>query len=175
MTERKPLGMTFESWIDRQIRVAQERGAFDDLEGTGRPLPGAGRPHDELWWVKGYVEREGLSREALLPTPLQLRKEIERLPETVRELPTEQDVRDLAGDLNRRIVAWLRTPSGPPVPLATVRVDDLVARWRDDRATTTPNAPAQPAEHRHVERDGRWRRFTRYLRGTTRYPARTRP
>lgn len=175
MTERKPLGMTFESWIDRQIRVAQERGDFDDLEGTGEPLPGAGRPHGELWWVKDYVEREGLSREALLPTPLQLRKEIERLPETARELPTEQAVRDVAADLNRRIVAWLRTPSGPQVPIATVRVDDLVARWRDDRATTPPHAPTRPAENRPAERDGRWRRFTRYLRGTTRFPARTRP
>ncbi|WP_243787691.1 DUF1992 domain-containing protein [Saccharopolyspora gloriosae] len=171
MTERKPLGMTFESWIDRQIRVAQERGDFNGLDGTGKPLPGAGQPHDELWWVKGYVEREGLSGEALLPTPLQLRKEIERLPDTVRALPTEQDVRDVAGELNRRIVAWLRTPSGPQVPIATVRIDDLVDRWRADRATGTPAAPP-PAEPRHVARDGRWQRFTRYLRGTSRFPAR---
>lgn len=173
MTERKPLGMTFESWIDRQIRVAQERGDFNDLEGTGEPLPGAGQPHDEMWWVKGYVEREGLSREALLPTPLQLRKEIERLPETVRELPTEQAVRDVAGELNRRVVAWLRTPSGPQVPIATVRIDALVERWRDDRTTGTP-PPAAPTENPRAEHDGRWRRFTRYLRGTARYPARDR-
>lgn len=29
---------TFESWIDRQIRQAQERGDFDNLRGKGQPL-----------------------------------------------------------------------------------------------------------------------------------------
>jgi hypothetical protein len=31
MTERKPPGMSFTSWIDQQISGAEERGAFDDL------------------------------------------------------------------------------------------------------------------------------------------------
>lgn len=30
----------FESWIDRQIREAQERGEFDDLPGAGEPIKG---------------------------------------------------------------------------------------------------------------------------------------
>ena len=29
MTERKPSGMSFTSWIDQQISEAEERGAFD--------------------------------------------------------------------------------------------------------------------------------------------------
>ncbi|WP_338596486.1 DUF1992 domain-containing protein [Saccharopolyspora sp. SCSIO 74807] len=161
MTERKPLGMTFESWIDRQIRVAHERGEFDDLDGAGEPLPGAGKPLEEQWWVKGYIDREGLSGEALLPTPLQLRKEIERLPETVQQLPTEQAVRETVSDLNRRIVEWLRSPSGPRVPLSTVRVDDVVERWRGERSTPPPPA-TEPAPARPMSR---WRRFTRLLSG----------
>ncbi|MFR9729824.1 DUF1992 domain-containing protein [Saccharopolyspora sp. MS10] len=168
MTERKPAAMTFESWIDRQIRVAQERGEFDDLAGAGKPLPGAGEAHDELWWVKGYVEREGLSGEALLPTPLRLRKEVERLPEVVRELPTERAVRDTAAELNRRIATWLRTATGPQVPIGLVRVDELVAHWHEQRVR--PAAPA-PVTVPGV-RDGRWRRFTRFLRGTGRFPSR---
>ena len=28
----------YESWIDRQIREAIERGAFDDLPSAGKPL-----------------------------------------------------------------------------------------------------------------------------------------
>ena len=31
MTQRKPPGTSWESWIDAQIRVAQEQGAFDNL------------------------------------------------------------------------------------------------------------------------------------------------
>ncbi len=34
---RIPFG-NFESWIDRQIRQAQERGDFDNLRGKGAPL-----------------------------------------------------------------------------------------------------------------------------------------
>lgn len=48
----------YESFVDRQIREAIERGEFDDLPGTGRPIPGAGRPHEPNWWVRSFLERE---------------------------------------------------------------------------------------------------------------------
>jgi hypothetical protein len=133
VTERKPSDIGFETWIDRQIREATERGEFDNLPGTGKPIPGQGRPDDELWWVKEYLRREGLPNEALLPASLRLRKEIERLPETVKGLRSEQAVRDVVADLNLRIANWLRTPSGPQVHLAPVKVDDVVRQWHADR------------------------------------------
>lgn len=37
MTKRRNSG-DWESWIDEQIRDAQERGAFEDLPGKGKPL-----------------------------------------------------------------------------------------------------------------------------------------
>ncbi|NED90626.1 DUF1992 domain-containing protein, partial [Streptomyces sp. SID11233] len=40
MTQRKPPGLDFESWIDRQIREAEERGEFRAL--AGKPLPEEG-------------------------------------------------------------------------------------------------------------------------------------
>ncbi|MDT7727587.1 MAG: hypothetical protein QOI21_4163 [Actinomycetota bacterium] len=63
-----------------QIREAVDRGDFDNLPGAGKPLPGISGPREEQWWLKGYLRREGLSAEALLPPQLQLRKEIQRLP-----------------------------------------------------------------------------------------------
>ena len=39
MTERKPPGTSWETWIEAQIRVAREQGAFDNLPGAGKPLP----------------------------------------------------------------------------------------------------------------------------------------
>jgi hypothetical protein len=120
----------YESLIDQQIREAAERGEFDDLPGAGKPLPGLGGPDDELWWLKGYLKREGLSGEALLPPSLQLRAEVERLPDTVRDLPSEQAVREAVADLNRRIADWLRAPTGPHVPIRLARVDEVVERWR---------------------------------------------
>ena len=160
MTERKPPGVSFESWIDKQIRLAQERGDFDDLPGAGKPLP---RGHDdELWWVRSYIEREGLSTEALLPTPLQLRKEIDRLPDTVRRLHTEQAVREAVQELNLRIVNWLRSPSGPQVPIGKVNADEVVEQWRASQQTA--DGPAVPIDH--TAREARssplrwWRRLT---------------
>jgi hypothetical protein len=50
MTERKPAGVTFESWVERQVREARERGSFDDLPGTGRPLPPSAS--DDMAWIR---------------------------------------------------------------------------------------------------------------------------
>jgi hypothetical protein len=116
--------------VDQQIRMAQERGEFDNLPGLGKPLPGKGSHDDELWWVRGYLRREGLSGTAMLPPSLQLAREIELLPETVRALPTEQAVRETVERLNRRIAEHLLVPSGPPVPLRPVDAEPLVAQWR---------------------------------------------
>jgi DnaJ-like protein len=132
-----------ETLVERQIRLAQERGDFDDLPGKGKPLPGLDGPDDEDWWVKGYLRREGLSAEPLLPTPLQLRREIERLPDTVAGLPDERTVREVARELNRRIAQWLRAPVGPAVPVGPVDVDAVVARWRADRAALLDRRAAE--------------------------------
>jgi DnaJ homologue, subfamily C, member 28, conserved domain len=131
----------FESLIEQQIRRAQERGEFDDLPGSGKPLPDRGELTDELWWVKDYLRREGLSTEALLPQSLQLARQVERLPQTVRGLRSEAAVRSVVSDLNEQIIAYLRAPVGPLVPLRTVDPDATVAQWR---AAQPP--PATPAE-----------------------------
>jgi hypothetical protein len=109
--------------------MAQERGDFDNLPGQGKPLPGKGTHDDALWWVRGYLRREGLPSHAMLPPSLQLAKEIELLPETVRALATEQAVREAAEQLNRRVAEHLRAPSGPPVPVRPVDAGALVAQW----------------------------------------------
>lgn len=137
MTERKPPDVPFESWVERQIRVAQERGEFDNLPGAGQPIPHLG-DDDELWWVKNKLRREGLSTEALLPPSLQLRREVQRVPHTVADLPTESAVREVVADLNRRIAAHLLAPSGPLVPVHTVDADEAVAAWRASRGGGGP-------------------------------------
>lgn len=125
----------FESVVDQQIRAAQERGEFDNLPGAGKPLPGQGRPDDELWWVRGYLKREGLPTEVLLPVGLRLAKEAERLVDGLAGFTTEQALRQAVRDLNGRIAEYLRAPEGPQIPLRPLRVDDLVARWRAMRST----------------------------------------
>jgi hypothetical protein len=122
----------YESWVDRQVREAQERGEFDDLPGAGRPIPGIKGPHDPNWWVKGLIEREKIS--APLPPGLALRREVEQLPETLADVRDETAARDLVEDLNRRILDLRRRPNeGVPVFVATVDVEVALRRWRDSR------------------------------------------
>ncbi len=152
MTERKPLNVSFTSWIDQQIDEAADRGAFDQLPGAGRPLPKWDGTSGGEAWLQGYLRREGVSPDDLLPTPLRLRKEIERLTANVGELHTEQQVRELAAELNRQIMQWRKIPEGPAVYLRRVDPDALVARWRQ----THPVAPA-PARAEEPARSARRR------------------
>jgi hypothetical protein len=155
MAERKPPDLSFTSWIDRQINEAAERGAFDNLPGAGKPLPKRSEEDAAQAWLRDYLRREGVPAEELLPTPLKLRKEIERLTESVQDLRSEQQVRDVAADLNRRIIQWRRIPEGPPVHVPLVDSDMLVSRWRDGQAP--PPVPSAPAASSPPRR--RWRRL----------------
>jgi Domain of unknown function (DUF1992) len=164
VTERKPQGMSFPSWIDQQINEAMERGAFDNLAGAGKPLPRRGEEDAGQAWLREYVRREGISSEELLPTPLRLRKERERLAETVQFLRSEQQVRDAATELNERILRWRRFPSGPPIFVPLVDEDAMVALWREGQAPTpertTASNPTTASERTAVIRKRRrwWRR-----------------
>ena len=136
--------MGYNTWIDQQIADAERRGVFDDLPGKGRPLnlkPTGGDYGDA--WVRDYARREGVQPDEFLPTPLRLRREIEQLTEVVGEFRSEAEIREVASDINRRIVEWRRIPVGPPIHVRLVNADDLVARWR--AAQSARPATAGPA------------------------------
>jgi hypothetical protein len=141
MTERKPAGLTFTSWIDQQIQEATERGAFDNLPGAGKPLPSRGDEDAAQAWLRDYLRREGVPAEDALPTPLKLRKERERLAETVADLPSEQKVREVVQELNYRIAGWRRFPHGPPIFVPLVDEEAMVSRWREGQRVTRQASP----------------------------------
>ena len=166
MTERKPREISFASWIDQRIAEAADRGAFDNLPGAGKPIPRRGGIDA---WLQDYLRREGASADELLPAPLRLRKEAERLAETVGDLNSEDEVREVVRDLNRRIVEWRRIPTGPPVYLRLVDEAAMVARWRDARLR--PPAPP-PAARPHPDPPSPRRRWWRRPALRPRPPAR---
>jgi Domain of unknown function (DUF1992) len=132
MTERKPSGTSWESWIEAQIRVAMQQGAFDNLPGAGKPLPNLGQESDPLWWVKQFVKREQIS---MLPPSLELLRKVETELASLEKLPDEAAVRSRIAALNAEIAKLNATVvEGPPTRLGKLDVDQIVARWRRTRS-----------------------------------------
>ena len=145
MTERKPAHMSFDSWIDAQIREAQERGEFDNLPGKGKPIKGLDEPYDELWWVKQLMIREEIS---YLPPALAVRREAEQLLDAVGALPSERAVRESVDELNVRIREMNRKPGldGPPSTLMPLDVEVVIRRWKAARAELAERRAVAAAE-----------------------------
>jgi Domain of unknown function (DUF1992) len=132
MTERKPAGTSWETWIDAQIRVAREQGAFDNLPGAGKPLPNLDREYDPDWWVKQLVQREQVS---ILPPSLELLRKVEKELAAIEKLPDEAAVRFRVTALNAEIAKVNATVlEGPPTRLGALDADQVVARWRRTRS-----------------------------------------
>lgn len=141
MTQRKPTGVSFESWVERQVRQAQERGGFDDLPGAGRPLlRGA---FDDGSWLRSKARRENLPLGALLPPGLALAKEVEDLPDRIEAARSEPALRALLEDLDARILQLHKSPQvGPPVRVRRLDVEALVELWRQTRPAASAPLPA---------------------------------
>ncbi|MEU8775755.1 DUF1992 domain-containing protein [Streptomyces sp. NPDC048606] len=135
MTERKPPGVSFESFVDRQIKEAGERGDFARLPGFGKPLASLDAPYDEMWWIKGKMHREGFSS---LPPALALRKAAEDAHEAALAARNERQVREILTEVNEKIAAALRMPPpGPPLNLTEFDVEAVLEQWRAGRPERT--------------------------------------
>jgi DnaJ homologue, subfamily C, member 28, conserved domain len=175
MTERKPRGMSYPSWIDRQIQEAEKRGVFDNLPGTGKPIPRREGADYGQAWLRDYLRREGVSTEEMLPTPLKLRKAAERLAEAVPGMRSEDEVRQTVRELNRQIVDWRRDSLGPPIFVPRVDEEAMVGRWRAGHSAQPPatgasateaSAPEAGPHREEAPRPHWWRRLRRRARAS---------
>jgi hypothetical protein len=131
MTEQKPPGMSWDSWIEQQIREAREAGLFDNLPGAGKPLASLAGGYDPLWWVKQLVQREQIS---VLPPSLEMLRKVESEMAAVWPLGDEAKVRSRILALNREIAKVnARSTEGPPTRLGPLDVEAIVAEWRARR------------------------------------------
>ena len=127
-------GKSPQSWdalIEERIRAAQSEGHFDDLPDFGRPCAAIDEPYEELWWVRRWMQREGLE---VLPPSLEIRREVERELARISELRTESAVRRAAEKLNERIrLVSIRCINGPPMTTSQLDVEEVLARWQHAR------------------------------------------
>ena len=128
MTERKPFGMPYETWIDRLVRQSQEQGEFDNLPGAGKPIPNLDRPYDLTNWLADKLKREKLS---VLPPALELRRHVERELEEIMQLALEAGVRKAVNELNQTIRESNRQIcEGPASLVRPLDVEEVVESWK---------------------------------------------
>jgi hypothetical protein len=143
MTERKPPGMSFETWVDSQISRSIARGDFQNLSGAGKPLPRSALDETGYEWVVAKARRENLDLLGMLPPGIALRRERDDLPRRAEDLPSAAAVRALGEDYNARVEACWRRPQESrwsPVP-GLCDVEALVAGWEQSRPLPEPVPP----------------------------------
>ena len=132
MTERKPASESWESFTERQIRQAQEAGAFSRLPGFGQPIPGIDQPLDENWWLRQKLRDEQLSA---TPPIIEARIRRERTLAELTQLSSEAAVRRKLEELNDFIrQAHFATTAGPATGVFPVDVELAVQEWQRSRA-----------------------------------------
>jgi hypothetical protein len=143
------------AYVEVAIQQAIRRGEFDDLPGSGKPIPDLGRSHDPDWWIRRKIQNEQLT--GLGPPALRLRVESAELADRLDELTRESDVREVLEDFNHRVIeARRQLLGGPPVVTPTRDVDAEVAAWSERREERLRAAAPEPPPVRSRRR--RWRR-----------------
>ncbi len=96
---------------ERKIREAMEEGAFDHLEGAGKPLDLREDPFED---PSVRMANRLLKNHGLVPDWIEEAKEIAAEERRLRALEsgTSEDVRERVASLNRRILAFnLKAPA----------------------------------------------------------------
>jgi hypothetical protein len=132
MTERRPPGLGYESWIDRQISEAEKRGKFDGLSTAGKPLPDIGGRSDENWWIKGKLREEGLS---YTPPSLALKKSVADALAAALEADSDDQARAIVEVINEKMREANRNGiKGPPVVFRPFQVEGVICARRKRRS-----------------------------------------
>lgn len=113
-----------DSIVERQIRDAAARGAFDDLPGSGQPLPGKGRRDEPGWWIRSFLERERSRDQAA-----QRFEQLERAVGTLWTSTSERQVRARLASINEQISEINATLPGTQ-RREQFDADAVVSTWR---------------------------------------------
>lgn len=158
-------------WVELQVQQAMRAGEFDNLPGTGKPIPDLDAPHDPDWWLKRLIERERIT--GVLPPALALRTENARMDETLDHETTPDGVRRVVEDFNARIIdARRQLQGGPPVITPLRDVDHEIGAWKQRRAARVARQKAVMQQIRRDEAAATppawWRRLLGRLRPQSR-------
>jgi hypothetical protein len=114
----------YESVIEKQIRIAREQGAFDNLAGSGKPLPDMDQQLEPGWWAARLARRERSHIKAQ-----DAREMIADRLQQLWPLADETAVRDGVATLNKEVVA-INANLEPTDVLKLVDEHETVTKWQ---------------------------------------------
>ena len=117
-----------EPWIERVIREAQEAGKFDNVAGTGEPIPDIDRPYEAGWWARRFIARER-HREASVDLARAIERELPRILSGTVEHETRAGLESLNVRINEHNAG---APKGNDLPL--LDVECLLKEWSQRRS-----------------------------------------
>ncbi len=128
---RKPQDIQdWESWIDQQVRQAQERGEFDDLPGKGRPLDLTANPYardkelafkvlKDAGYAPEWIELDKAIRSRLTQARLALTRAWEWREGRLQEL-ADQPGDWAKAERNRVLAGWRRAVTAFEAEVAAI-------------------------------------------------------
>ena len=134
MSERKPFGVTWNSWIDRQVTESRQRGEFDDLPGKGKAFTASDHHYDENWWIKSKMREDDFD---LTPQTIKVRKKTEDWLAQYHQLPNLEVLTFQAKQLNQEITQANRGPLGPLSPQALLDIEKICQEWQAKHANSS--------------------------------------
>jgi len=126
-----------EPWIERIIREAAETGAFDDLEGRGRPIPDLDEPYDPAWWARRWLRRNR-ELDAVTEVAAEVSRRLPRVLAGGAEVAVRAGLEELNG-----LIAALDASVEVPARLGPLPIDRILAGWRT-RHGQTRDRPISP-------------------------------
>jgi hypothetical protein len=162
VTERKPTGLSWESWTEKQIEEGRRAGLFDGLDGHGKPIEGLDGAHDEEWWIKAKLRREQVD---WLPPTIAIRGERDAAVAAALAADDEAEARRLIEQINDRIrYVNSHTVAGPPSTVWVVDVDSILERWHAAHpvvadAVVPPDSGIDTGTDHSEAQQPRWRRW----------------
>ncbi len=109
------------SWIERRLSELAEDGYFDDLPGSGKPIPDIDTVYSPTWWATRWIERD-VANESSKPMRARLERDVAEaltlpMPEARKRLA---EIAAGVEELNRLL--------DRPQQLPTIDVDLVIIR-----------------------------------------------
>ena len=127
MTQRKPGGVDFQSWIDQQITQHKKEGGFENLAGHGKPIPNLENEYDPDWWVKNKIKEEGLDA---TPHILKVKAQVERWKKGMTKIYSAAMLKKQLKQLNQDITKANHGVLGPIPPIPLLSEETILNKWK---------------------------------------------